>query len=80
MEFVGKKLKGMTMARSRNIKPGFFTNDILAEVDPLGRLLFVGLWTIADREGRVEYRPKQIKIKVLPYDDAPIDGLITDRS
>ena len=37
------------MARARNIKPGFFTNDVLADCDPLARLLFAGLWTVADR-------------------------------
>ena len=64
------------MARSRNIKPGFFKNDLLAEVDPLGRLLFAGLWTIADREGRLEDRPKKIKAEVLPYDDCNIEALL----
>jgi hypothetical protein len=64
------------MARSRNIKPGFFTNDELAEIEPLGRLLFAGLWTIADREGRLEDRPKKIKIEVLPYDDCDVDSLL----
>lgn len=57
------------MARSRNLKPSFFTNDKLAEVMPLGRLLFAGLWTLADREGRLEDRPKRIKAEILPYDD-----------
>ena len=56
------------MARSRNIKPGFFLNDELAEIEPLGRLLFAGLWTMADREGRLEYRSKKIKAEILPYD------------
>lgn len=64
------------MARSRNIKPGFFLNDRLAEIDPLGRLLFAGLWTIADREGRLEDRPKKIKACVLPYDNCDIDQLL----
>ena len=27
------------MARARNIKPAFFDNDLLAEIEPLGRLL-----------------------------------------
>ena len=36
------------MARARNIKPAFFDNDELAENEPLGRLLFIGLWTLAD--------------------------------
>lgn len=66
------------MARSRNIKPGFFLNDKLAEIDPLGRLLFAGLWTLADREGRLEDRPKRIKIEVLPYDNCDIDDLLDD--
>ena len=64
------------MARSRNIKPGFFMNDALAEVDPLGRLLFAGLWCIADRDGRLEDRPKRIKAEVLPYDDCDVDDLL----
>lgn len=64
------------MARSRNIKPGLFDNDLLAECDCIARLLFIGMWTIADKSGRMEYRPKRIKAKVLPYDDCDIEGLI----
>ena len=64
------------MARARNIKPGFFSNDVLAECEPLARLLFAGLWTIADREGRLEDRPKRIKAELLPYDDCNIDALL----
>lgn len=64
------------MARTRNIKPGFFMNEELAECDPLARLLFAGLWTIADREGRLEDRPKRIKAEILPYDNAPCELLL----
>lgn len=64
------------MARARNIKPSFFTNDTLAEVDPLGRLLFQGLWCLADREGRLEDRPKRIKAELLPYDNCDVDSLL----
>lgn len=64
------------MARSRNIKPGFFTNDELAECQPLARILFAGLWTIADREGRGEDRPKKIKVLVLPFDNIDVDELM----
>jgi hypothetical protein len=66
------------MARSRNIKPGFFKNEKLAEVHPLGRLLFAGLWCLADREGRLEDRPKRIKAEILPYDDCNIDQLLEE--
>lgn len=66
------------MARARNIKPSFFANDDLADIDPLGRLLFIGLWTLADREGRLEDRPRRIKAEVLPYDGCDVDGLLQD--
>lgn len=64
------------MARARNIKPGFFTNDVLAELPPLARLLFAGLWTLCDRSGRAEDRPKRIKAEVLAYDDCDCDALL----
>jgi hypothetical protein len=64
------------MARSRNIKPSFFTNDDLAECDCEARILFIALWCIADREGRLTYRPKKIKVEALPYDDCDIVNLI----
>lgn len=64
------------MARARNIKPGFFTNDELVQIEPLGRLLFIGLWTMADREGRLEDRPLKIKLSVLPGDDCSVVELL----
>ena len=54
------------MARARNIKPGFFKNELLAEMPPETRLLFMGLWCLADREGRFEDRPKKIKMELFP--------------
>jgi hypothetical protein len=64
--------------RARNIKPGFFDNEELAECDPLARILFAGLWCMADREGRLEDRPKRIKAKVLPYDQCDISKLLQE--
>jgi len=64
------------MARARNIKPSFFANDQLAELPPLARLLFIGLWGLADRKGKLEDRPKRIKAEVLPYDDCNVDELL----
>jgi hypothetical protein len=57
------------VARARNIKPGLFKNEILGVADPLCALLFVGLWTLADREGRLEDRPLRIKGELFPYRD-----------
>jgi hypothetical protein len=63
------------MARSRNIKPAFFNNDELAELSPITRLYFIGLWTICDFRGCLEYRAKKIKAQILPYDDVNIEEL-----
>lgn len=71
-------IRGGFMARSRNIKPGFFVNDELTELDPLTRLLFAGLWCIADRAGRLLDRPKRIKLEVLPADECDIDAMLWD--
>lgn len=57
------------MARARNIKPGFFDNEVLAELPFEYRLLFIGLWTLADREGRLEDRPKRIKMVLFAADN-----------
>jgi hypothetical protein len=64
--------------RSRNIKPSFFTNELLAECSPLGRLLFAGLWCAADRRGLLEDRPRRLKAELLPYDDVDVDALLTE--
>jgi len=66
------------MPRSRNIKPGFFKNEYLGVLDPLARLLFEGLWCLADREGRLEDRPLKIKAEILPYDNCDVDQLLND--
>ena len=65
------------MARTRLLKPGFFSNDLLAECDPLARLLFAGLWTLVDRDGRTECRHAKIKAQLLPYDDCDVGILLS---
>lgn len=70
------------MARARNIKPGFFTNDELVELPFEVRLLFIGLWTLADKEGRLVDRPKKIKMEIFPADDVDCEvaiGLLEGR-
>lgn len=53
--------------RARNIKPAFFKNEVLAELSADCRLLFIGLWCLADREGRLENRPIRIAGELFPY-------------
>lgn len=63
--------------RARNIKPGFLKNERLVELPFEWRLLFIGLWMMADREGRLEDRPKRIKMEVMPADDVDIEAGLT---
>lgn len=63
------------MPRARNLKYSFFTDEVIADNPPLARLLYQGLWTIADFNGNLEWRPKRIKVLILPYDDVDIEEL-----
>ena len=66
------------MARARNIKPSFFKNELLGEADPLLGLLFISLWTLADKCGRLEDRPLRIKAETFPYrENVNINGYLT---
>lgn len=60
------------MARIRTIKPEFWTDETIVELDPLHRLLFIGMWNFCDDQGFLDYRPKQIKMRILPADDLDI--------
>jgi hypothetical protein len=62
--------------RARNVKPGFFQNEQLAELPIPARLLFAGLWCMADREGRLEDRPLRIKMHIFPADMLDVEPLI----
>lgn len=44
-------------------------NEDIIELPFEARLLFIGLWILADREGRLENRPKKIKMSLFPADD-----------
>lgn len=67
------------MARARNIKPSFFKNELLGQADPMLGLLFISLWTLADKSGRLEDRPLRIKAETFPYrENININGYLTE--
>ena len=66
------------MARARTLRAEAHRHEILCSLSPLHRWLFAGLWTIADRDGRLEDRPKRIKAEVLAYDDCDCNRLLDD--
>lgn len=66
------------MARARGIKPGLYKNEDLAECSIWARYIFPGLWMLADREGRLEDRPKRIKGELLPFDNQDAEPLLVE--
>lgn len=63
------------MAYIRTIKASFFTSDDIVSLSPLARLLYIALWTEADREGRLTWRPGNFKLRFLPGDNCNIGEL-----
>lgn len=60
------------------ISPAFFTDPDVGELSPLAALLFVGLWTIADREGRLDGDVRRLKALVFPYRVVDMEELATE--
>lgn len=44
-------------------------------MSPLARLFYVSLWCEADREGRMEWKPRTFKLRYLPGDNCCIEDL-----
>lgn len=64
------------MARIRSLKPSFFKSEDLAALSFAHRLCYEGLWCWADRDGRLEDRPRRLKAEIFPYDDLDMDALL----
>lgn len=63
------------MARIRTIKPEFFTSEDIVGLSPLARLLYIATWCEADKEGRLHWKPKTLKMRYLPGDQCDIAAL-----
>jgi len=56
------------MARIRTIKPQFWTDEKIGKLPIGARLLFIGLWNLADDEGIVLWNASYIRGQLFPYD------------
>jgi len=63
--------------RRRTLSPEFFSDEDLATLPFEARLLYAGLWCYADKEGRLEDRPKYLKAMLFPYDRLDVEKLLT---
>lgn len=64
------------MGRIRTIKPDFWVDDVMADLHPIDRLLYIGLWNFVDDEGYIEYKPRRIKMQVFPGNDYDVDAAL----
>lgn len=62
------------MGRIRTVKPDFFRHEALQDLErshphlrPM--LVFEGLWTCSDKCGRFPWRPRHLKLDILPFLD-----------
>ena len=60
------------MARKRMIDPKFWTDDKIMDLDPLTRLLFIGIWNFSDDCGIHLNNSKVLKAEIFPSDDINI--------
>jgi hypothetical protein len=67
------------MARKRMLSPEFFQSEGLASCSPHARLLFAGLWTLCDREGRMRWLPPVVHGQVFPFEaDVSVPALTSE--
>ena len=66
------------MARIRTIKPEFFDDPDVNGLSPLAALLFAGLFTQADRRGRLVDEPKRLKYRLMPGRDVDVNDLLDE--
>jgi len=60
------------MARIRTIKPEFFRHEALQDLEiahpgAYPMMVFCGLWGHCDSKGRFEWKPRQLKLDILPF-------------
>lgn len=70
------------MARIRTIKPDFWTDDVIADLDPLAMLLYIGMWNFADDEGYLKDSVGQLRRQIFPdrgFDVAGALDVLLDR-
>ena len=56
------------MARQRSIHPEIWTSDAVGRLPLPARLLWIGIFSTADDEGRLKGSPEHLRATVFPHD------------
>ncbi len=57
------------MARKRMIDPNIWQSEDFSKLSTLSKLVFIGMFSLADDEGRGRAKPVYLKSVIFPYDD-----------
>jgi len=57
------------MARSRVVKPDFWSDEKMAKLSRDARLVYIGLWSCSDDYGVTKGNAAWLKSQIFPYDD-----------
>lgn len=72
------------MARKRMIDPNIWQSEDFSKLSTLGKLVFIGLFSLADDEGRGRSNPIYLKSTLFPYEEgirsADIDKTLSEIS
>lgn len=56
--------------RIRQVRPEFWTDEVMAGLPPAVRLFYIGLWNVSDDAGWMEWRVSRIGAVLFPYESA----------
>lgn len=60
------------MARIRTLKPEFFTSADIVSLTAFARLFYQALWCESDREGKLKWNLKTLKLRYFPGDECDL--------
>ena len=66
------------MAKSRMLRPEFWTDEKVVSLSPLARLLFLGMWNYACDNGHLDESILQLKMRVLPAESCDTAELLEE--
>lgn len=64
------------MARIRTIKPEFFQHEELQDLGPIPMLVFAGLWGHCDSQGVFIWKPRTLKLGILPFMEFSMEDVL----
>ncbi len=72
------ELRQPKMSHIRSIKPEYFYHEGVTDMSIAARLMLPGIWTCCDKHGRFEWKPKTLKLKILPHDVLDFEALMLE--